>query len=495
MPDTGPVPNQLDKVMDGLAGNPALPADLVRRLFARGRGLGAVAKRPDLTHEMMAEILEIDDRWLNHSLALNRASPEDIRLQLAGHRDPLVRKALAVAAEGAPRAVLERLAEDPEPQVRESLAQNDRVPMDLRARLAADPDPKVRAALAQWAPDAPEPVRRALLTDPDDQVRAAACATYYPRLPHPIPPADLLPALLDDPLTRAGAVRHIISLDPDTAQRLAADRDYEVREQLAGHPGLPAQVRDLLAEDPESLVRLCIFARQDISETQREAIYEGIRADATPLTEPWPYADLDDEAMELRIRNDLAPLQLRMLRLAWVTADPLPHVDSPYLCFRASAAVSEALPPQIVARLLEDEESDVRTNMALHARDQVDAATAERIDRGYRSAKKTNWRPADDLPFPPEVLRRLADDPEPRMRALAPRDPDLPIEVANRPAADPEAEVRRAIAGHPSLAVRELVALLADVSESVAQTAAANPNLPREVMQRLVDLAVPAPAT
>ena len=131
--------------------------------------------------------------------------------------------------------------------------------------------------------------------------------------------------------------------------------------------------------------------------------------------------------------------------------------------------------------------------MALHARDQVDAATAERIDRGYRSAKKTDRRPADDLPFPPEVLRRLADDPEPRMRALAPRDPDLPIEVANRPAADPEAEVRRAIAGHPSPAARELVALPADVSESVAQTAAANPNLPREEMQRLVELGTPAP--
>jgi len=142
-----------------------------------------------------------------------------------------------------------------------------------------------------------------------------------------------------------------------------------------------------------------------------------------------------------------------------------------------------------VTRVLADEESEVRIATALHARDQVDPGTAERLDREYRSFKKTRWRPADDFPLPPETLRRLAGDPDPRMRVLAPRDPELPPELALRLAGDSEAEVRAAIAGHTSLPESELVALLADPSEFVAHKAAANPSLPLHHMQRLLGLA------
>ncbi|MFE4175956.1 hypothetical protein ACFRR7_28585 [Streptomyces sp. NPDC056909] len=125
--------------------------------------------------------------------------------------------------------------------------------------------------------------------------------------------------------------------------------------------------------------------------------------------------------------------------------------------------MSDSLPGPVVARLLDDEESDVRTTMALHARDQVDPATAERINRGYRPGKKTRRRPADDFPLPADVLRRLATDPDHR--------------------------VRRTIASHPQLPPHELTQLLADPSESVATTAAANPNLPPEQMHQLLALA------
>ena len=483
-----PVPVHLDAVLDGLAGNPALPAEGVRRLFARRRGFGAVARRPDLTPEMITEIIGTGDHWLVHSLALNQEVPSSTRMQLAGHRDPAVRAALALRAENAPREMFEILARDQDLHVREWLAQNEYMPADLRACLSADPDPKIRATLAQWWPQAPEPVRRILLTDQEDKVRAAACATYYHRLPHPIPPADLIPALLADPVTRAGVVPYI-DLDPGTARSLAGDPDYKVRERLAQHPGLPAQLRDLLAEDPSFHVRLRVFARRDTPEAQRAAIHDRIMADARPLHQPSPDKDLDDETAILQLMNNLASRELRMLRLPWVTTDPLPHVDSPYLCFRASAAMSSSLPPQAIAQLLQDKESDVRVAMALHARDQVDAATAERIDRDYRPPKKTRWRPADTLPLPPETLRRLASDHDPRMRALSPRDPDLPADLAAILAADPDARVRREIASHPRLPAHNLLALLADPSESVARAAAANPILPPAYMHQVLSLA------
>ncbi|MEV0156070.1 hypothetical protein AB0H57_20365 [Micromonospora sp. NPDC050686] len=122
-------------------------------------------------------------------------------MRLAAHTDPAIRAALAVGAHDASRELYERLIDDPNTQVREHLADRDNVPADLLARLARDPDPKVRATLARWWTQAPEAVRRLLLTDPVDEVRAAACSTYYARLPHPVPPPDLVAGLLADPIS------------------------------------------------------------------------------------------------------------------------------------------------------------------------------------------------------------------------------------------------------------------------------------------------------
>ncbi|MFC9295098.1 hypothetical protein ACFTWH_18600 [Streptomyces sp. NPDC057011] len=437
---------------------------------------------------MIAEIIAADDHWLTHSLALNRSLPHNFRMMLAAHPDPAIRRAVAIAADAAPRELFEQLLGDADTQVREHLAESGHIPPDLRARLAADPEPKVRATLAQWWTHAPEPVRRLLLTDPDDSVRAAACSTYYRRIPHPVPPADLLPVLLADPVTRAGAVRHC-TLDAHTARWLADDPDGEVRRELAAHADLPPALRDKLAADANPRVTLRIFARQDTLESTRAAIHAQILTDVPVPGWLANHQVMDDDALEREFMGEIARAELRTLGLPWVTADPLPYVDSPYVCFRASAAMADDLPAPVGARLLDDEESSVRTTMALHARDQIDSATAERIDRSYRPDKMVRWRPADDLPLPVDVLRRLATDHDPRMRQLALRDPDLPIESVRRLAADPDHAVRRATAAHPSLPAEDLTRLLADPSESVASAAAGNPSLPSAAMHRILALA------
>ena len=266
-----------------------------------------------------------------------------------------------------------------------------------------------------------------------------------------MPPSDLVSALLADPVTRAGAVRHA-TLDDDTADALARDADPFVRKELAAHPGLPPRVRDVLADDPHPSVRVAVFGRADTPEPLRATLHAG-----------------------------LAALPDRL--------DPLPHVDSPYPCFRVSVAASESLPPDVVARLLDDPESDVRTTMAEHARHLVDLATAERVDREFRPAKKTLWRPADDVEFPPATLRRFATDPDPRMRCLAPRDPDLPAELAERLAADPDRSVRAAVAQHRTLTTEALTGLLSDDSAWVARAAGGSPYLPVSRMEWLLSLA------
>ncbi|MFF2546656.1 hypothetical protein ACFVUY_29430 [Kitasatospora sp. NPDC058063] len=485
MDTDAPTPVHLDHVLDGLAVNPALPAAMVRRLFARRHGFGEVAGRADLTEDMIEEIVATDDHWLLHSLALNDRLPHRFRLRLAAHPDEGVRAALAVRAASAPRRMLEQLVDDPEPKVREHLAQGDGTPPDLRARLAADPDPAVRAALAKHWTQAPEAVRRILLTDPEPEVRAAACSTCFARLPHPVPPADLLPALLADPVTRAGAVVHAV-LDADTARRLAEDPDAGVRAELARHPDLPSALREALAVDPALSVRVKVFARPDTPEHERARIHTSVHEASRSTAEPGP--DADDEAFLRWYENSFAPTELRILRLDWVTADPLPHLDSPYVCFRASAAAAKDLPAEAVARLLGDEEELVRLTMAHCAPHLVDPATAEDIERRYSRRDKFTfwWDGAQVLPFPPQTLRRFATDPQPRLRSLAPRDPDLPAGLAGRLADDPEERVRRAVAAHRNLPLPSLLRLLADPSEHVARAAAASPFLPVEHMERLL---------
>ncbi|QKW24116.1 hypothetical protein HUT16_06045 [Kitasatospora sp. NA04385] len=467
-------------MLAGLAENPALPADLVDRLVAAPHRPFELACRPDLSGPQLDALIARDA----HGVALSRHLPPQVRHRLAAHPDPSVRVALVISATPDERDLFERFTADPAPEVREQLAQCDHTPADLRARLAHDPAPGVRAALGQYWTAAPEPVRRVLLTDPEDGVRAAACATYFRRLPHPVPPADLVPALLADPLTRAGAAPHC---DPDTTDLagLAADPDPEVRRALATHPGLPAAIRDRLAADPRALVRLAVLARPDTPAAARAALHDSV-------TGPWepPGEDVDEEtAIEIEIDRFGAGAELRMLRLPWVTADPLPHLDSPHPVFRRAAAASTDLPAEARARLLADPDNEVALAAARSSSDPIDPVTAERLDRGHRPFKRMRWRPADAFPLPVQTLRRLAADPAPRMRLLALRDPDLPAALLERLAADPEERVRRAAASHPAHTPAAFRALLDDPSPSVHRAAAANPALPVEEMRARLDAA------
>lgn len=348
--------------------------------------------------------------------------------------------------------------------------------------MATDPDPTVRAELAQWWTDAPENVRRTLLTDPDATVRAAACATYFRRLPHPVPPADLHPGLLADPVTRAGVVAHL-DLDPGTARRLAADEDPEVRGALAEHPGLPTALVERLGRDEDPLVRAKVLLRRDTPEELRAVIHAGLLAGSRRARADLLGADEQDffcsmAMMDLSIR--IAP---------WVREDPAAHVDSPYEVFRRSAAAAgDALPPTAVARLFEDPESSVRTTMAT-AVSVLAPDTAERLERRHKEDRKRPGRPADNAVFPPESMRRFATDPDPRMRALALRDPGLPAGLVERLALDEDARVRREAAAHANAPVPALLLLLGDTDVRAARAAAGSPRLPHEVMEAILALA------
>ncbi|MEU9713996.1 hypothetical protein [Streptomyces sp. NPDC047976] len=255
----------LDAELRALAVQEDLPADLVWRLLGHPEARHSAALlRKDLTPELMEEIVRLGSA---RTLAANGFVPAVRRARFAESPEPLVRAAVAASITDEPPGLLARLAADPDPAVRVFLAMNEHLPPALLAVLADDPEPSVRASLVSHCRHAPEPVRRALLTDPDPQIRSGAASVYSP-------PADLLPALLADPQTRAAAVRYA-----GPSAELAADPDAGVRRAVAAHPDLSAELRDLLAGDRDLFVRNEIAARADTPATLRDSIVATLTTD------------------------------------------------------------------------------------------------------------------------------------------------------------------------------------------------------------------------
>ncbi|MFJ8744684.1 hypothetical protein ACIRL2_35575 [Embleya sp. NPDC127516] len=260
----------LDAELSALAAQRDLPADLVWRLLRHPQARRTVALlRRDLTEAMIEEIIALGSI---RSLSVNASVPADIRARLAEHPEPIVRCGIATSVADDPPGLPARLADDPDPSVRMFLTGNDHLPPQLPARLAADPEPRVRRQIIHHWHDAPDRVRRALMTDPDPQVRRDSVRNYAP-------PADLLPALLADPETRAAAVEFVTP-----SPELAADPDSAVRVAVADHPDLPTDLRDQLAEDPDMFVRNAIAARPDTPPALRDRIVATLHTD-NPVAE------------------------------------------------------------------------------------------------------------------------------------------------------------------------------------------------------------------
>ncbi|TDC46726.1 LRV domain-containing protein, partial [Actinomadura sp. KC345] len=91
-------------------------------------------------------------------LAANPAAPADLLLLILERAEHPVRIALLHRA-GVPSAVYDAAARHPDPRTRRLVARTGHAPVAIRARLAGDPDPGVRLAVAarseSWQRPAP----------------------------------------------------------------------------------------------------------------------------------------------------------------------------------------------------------------------------------------------------------------------------------------------------------------------------------------------------
>ncbi|MFF3376033.1 hypothetical protein ACFYXF_24145 [Streptomyces sp. NPDC002680] len=232
--------------------------------------------------------------------------------------------------------------------------------------------------------------------------------------------------------------------DPEWARRLAADPWHRNRERLASCPGLPPDVVETLAADPDVDVVAELALRATPEAAARLAGH--------------PHAE---------VRR----------AVAWNEATP-PAV-------LAALISGEGLPPASRCEVCDREETPYTHDPDCEHSD-CDLPPDASCDGSHESAVHNIQHAAlCNSATPTEAVAAFADHPSTMLRwALAERH-DLPPEAARRLTVDPVPGIRAVLAENPAIDETLMRALADDESRDVRFHLAHNPNVPLDLLARL----------
>ncbi|EMF27010.1 hypothetical protein H114_21088 [Streptomyces gancidicus BKS 13-15] len=416
------------------------------------------------------------------------------------------------------------------------LAANVSLPSELTDRLIALADEEIAADLADRA-DLSHAQAVALASRVEE---SAARLAYAGRLTA----ADI------DPVTRPDAALALLAEragHPEWGRLFAADPDAERRERLAGCPGLPADVVETLAADPDVRVvaELALWTTPEVAARLAAHPHAEVRRavaanEATPpavlvalLTgeglpparrclvcdrEEVPFAHgpqcprLDcglppgascDGSHE-SARHDTRLMAIR--NPATPTDAVVNFVDHPSLLLRRALAGRPDLPSQVCARLATDPNPGVRADLADSPAIDESLIRVLATDRDHEVRRRLARHPhvpldvlthlagttrigATLLPriasASPEEAEKLAGSPNPAARTLMAQRRDLPPALRDALAADSDAKVVTSVAPHPGLSEIQLRTMLDRHGVQVAAKVAANPDATAALLEHL----------
>ncbi|MEU2111256.1 hypothetical protein [Streptomyces sp. NPDC019507] len=353
-----------------------------------------------------------------------------------------------------------------------------------------------------------------------------------------------------DPAVRPGAALALLGKgagSPGWARLLAVAPDVRHREELAACPGLPADVVDRLAADPEVRVvaEIALWAPPETAVRLAGHPHAGVRAAvaANARTPPdvlamlvtgegipparWcevcerettPFVhDAHCSRPRCELRPGAACDGTHQSTVHGVyegalgnPATPARVLDGfarhPSMLLRMALAARPDVSPAVCRRLSTDPSPGVRAALAENAAidEALTRVLAEDPDRQVRRGLAFNPRvPLDVLgsladgpgvgatllpriaAASPAEVEELARSPRPAVRMLLARRRDLPAGVRDRLAADPDARVLKSVAGHPGLSEGVLRAMVDRHGVRVVAGVAANPDASPALLEEL----------
>ncbi|MFE7466762.1 hypothetical protein ACFU6R_22030 [Streptomyces sp. NPDC057499] len=358
---------------------------------------------------------------------------------------------------------------------------------------AADIDPSVRpdAALALLDQGAGRPEwARLLAVDPvrERREKLAAC---------PGLPSDVVDTLAADPDVRVVAELALWTT-PDVAARLAAHPHAEVRRAVAGNEAAPpAVLAALVTGEGLPAARRCLVCDHEETPFVHEPQYPRLDCELPPGAScDGSHESAVHDVREAALRNPATPVEA-----------VVGFVDHPSMLLRRALAARQDLPRPACARLALDPAPGVRADLA------DNPATDEALIRALAGDRdpEVRRRLAHHLRVPLDVLthlarsprigaallpriaasspaevRELAESPDPAARMLVAQRRDLPPGIRDRLADDPDAKVVKALAPHPGLTGAQLRAMVDRHGVRVLARVATNPDAPPALLEDLV---------
>ncbi|SEG84278.1 hypothetical protein SAMN05216223_11541 [Actinacidiphila yanglinensis] len=477
----------------GVAANPAAPSEVLLRLLAPAAGPARkiLCEERGLPPDVIDAVIAHPERAVRRGLARNRHVSPGQRGRLVNDPDAFVRNALASGprprvgrVDALPDDVLEILLTRQDDaghgqlltadEIRQELEVSGQISQAFRCAMPEHENPELRrraAGLWLWL----TPLQRdALLADPVPAVREAA--RVHSRVLDPEAMEADLPErdchgrsiiLVNYAVSRSVAeaclasgrdlwsLAHNRHTPADVVARLARDPDPVVRQRVAGRADLDPSVLAELANDPEDAVRT--------------------RALVHPLPRTWAQRDAIDQVIG-RTAEVIGPIaERRTTDTDWYAA----CAASAHPLLRRVAATCSRLPEELVNRLADDPDPEVRHLLAYHH----PCAPPETILDAFLATPRQRPHLLALPGFPRTGLQLFLDHEDPEVRALAAADSTWdqpPVRLLT----DPEASVRGAAAANPLLPPDQVSALLA--VPDTAEGAAANPILPAERLHELL---------
>ncbi|MGW2051415.1 hypothetical protein ACWCPF_40645 [Streptomyces sp. NPDC001858] len=362
-----------------------------------------------------------------------------------------------------------------------------------RRLTAADIDPSVRpdAALALLDQGLGRPEwARLLAADPlcEHREKLAAC---------PGLPTDVVETLAADPDVRVVAELALWTT-PDVAERLAAHPHAEVRRAVAWNEATPpAALAALVTGEGLPAARRCLVCDHEEPPFVHDPQCMRLDCDLPPGAScDGSHESTVDAMLEAALRNPGTPVEA-----------VVGFVDHPSMLLRWTLAARQDLPREACERLASDPIPGVRADLAENPA--LDEALIRALaDDPYPDVRR---RLAHHPRVPLDVLSRLArtakigatllpritactpaevaelaKSPDPAARMLVAQRRDLPPALRDRLAEDPDAKVVKALAPHPGLAEAQLRAMVDRHGVRVLAKVATNPDASPALLEDLV---------